>query len=240
MIEHQDWLVEAKLKEWRSLFELGCFRRLPRTSARNLLDGKWVLRWKEDKSSPDGRKLKARITLRGFKEWNTDFATFAGTATRLAQRMVAMIAAVSKGQMTLEAWDVSSAFARGLTFRQLSEVTGEKERSVQLMISPEDLPLIQRMPGFEDFDIHLEDAPRSWELRLKQLLLSVGVRTSIADPRLYLMTEEDFQQHYHKKAPESGLFDNRLLVACSTRVDDIKAVGRPLALDFLVKQLEEK
>eukprot|EP00971_Amphidinium_carterae_P052559 1034415-Amphidinium_carterae.1 len=105
MIEHQDRLVEAKLKEWRSLFELGCFRRLPRTSARNLLDGKWVLRWKEDKSSPDGRKLKARITLRGFKEWHTDFATFAGTATRLAQRMVAMIAALSKGQMTLEAWD---------------------------------------------------------------------------------------------------------------------------------------
>eukprot|EP00971_Amphidinium_carterae_P242958 4824075-Amphidinium_carterae.1 len=105
MVEHQDRLVEAKLKEWRSLFELGCFRRLPRTSARNLLDGKWVLRWKEDKSSPDGRKLKARITLRGFKEWNTGFATFAGTATRLAQRMVAMIAALSKGQMTLEAWD---------------------------------------------------------------------------------------------------------------------------------------
>eukprot|EP00971_Amphidinium_carterae_P278468 5527693-Amphidinium_carterae.1 len=116
----------------------------------------WVLRWKEDKESPDGRKLKARITLRGFKEWNAEFATFAGTATRLAQRMVAMIAALSKGQMTLEAWDVSSAFARGLTFRQLAEATGEKERSVQLMISPEDLPLVQRMSGFEDFDIHTE------------------------------------------------------------------------------------
>eukprot|EP00971_Amphidinium_carterae_P017098 337463-Amphidinium_carterae.1 len=54
------------------------------------------------------------------------------------------------------------------------------------------------------------------------------------------MTEEDFQQHYHKKVPESGLFDNRLLVACSTHVDDIKAVGRPLVLDLVVKQLEEK
>eukprot|EP00971_Amphidinium_carterae_P133204 2637827-Amphidinium_carterae.1 len=70
--------------------------------------------------------------------------------------------------------------------------------------------------------------------------MSVGMRTSIADPRLYLLTEEDFQHHYRKTSSERGLFDNRLLMACSTHVDDIKAVGRPRVLDLVVKQLEEK
>ena len=36
----------AKQKEIHGLHALGCFRRLPRSKSRNLVDTRWVLTWK--------------------------------------------------------------------------------------------------------------------------------------------------------------------------------------------------
>eukprot|EP00971_Amphidinium_carterae_P016001 315646-Amphidinium_carterae.1 len=54
------------------------------------------------------------------------------------------------------------------------------------------------------------------------------------------MTESDYTKHYKSKPPVSGVYNNKLLVACSTLVDDIKVAGRPSVIDKIIRQLETK
>ena len=231
MIQYKQEVQESRGKELGKLFDLQCFARMPRSQAKNVLDCKWVYKWK----LIDGKKaIKSRITLRGFRENHMSFETFAGTASRHAQRLVnAMV--VTHANFVLEAWDISSAFAQGLQFEEIANLTGQRPREVQLALNPEDIPLVQSQAGFETFNpltevlnlkkavYGLKDAPRAWELRLRQLLQGYGLRQSTADQRLYL--QHDAQGH--------------LLIACSTHVDDIKVTGHPECVDNLARHLSD-
>ena len=51
-----------ELSRWQSL---GAFERFPRAQADNLIDARWVLKWK----IIDGiRTIKAKLTVRGFRD----------------------------------------------------------------------------------------------------------------------------------------------------------------------------
>ena len=96
--------------------------------------------------------------------------TFAGTASRFGQRAVNIVAATRK--WTLWSLDVSHAFLKGLTFEQVSKMTGTPLRSVQLVLPKDAAALLQKIPGYEHFDptqhvldmirpgFGLKDAPR--------------------------------------------------------------------------------
>ena len=65
MIQHASEVATAKRGELATLFDLGCFRRFPHRLARHVVDTRWVLKWK----MKEGKKcIKARITMRGFKD----------------------------------------------------------------------------------------------------------------------------------------------------------------------------
>ena len=87
--------------------ELKTFRRLNRKDGTNILDGRWVLIWKQKYVAPDkaGDKpsfewiIKARLTVRGFKDLQIDedkVATYSGTAKRVSQRIINSQAAQTK------------------------------------------------------------------------------------------------------------------------------------------------
>ena len=64
---------EAQLDELRRWQSLTCFVRMPRSKARNKVDGTWVLKWKKVRKEVNGkstwvRTIKARLTARGFKD----------------------------------------------------------------------------------------------------------------------------------------------------------------------------
>ena len=58
--------------------------------------------------------------------------TFAGTASRYGQRAVNIVAATKR--WLLWSLDVSQAFLKGLTFEEVSKMTGTPLRSVQLTL----------------------------------------------------------------------------------------------------------
>merc|ERR1712185_387919 len=89
--QHQTEVNQAILKELQRWVERGSFQRLRRSEARNLIDSRWVLKWK----LVDGRRvIKARLTVRGFKDLQAhDLKTFAATASRWGQRAVAAMVA---------------------------------------------------------------------------------------------------------------------------------------------------
>ena len=75
--------IRDELKRW---IDLGGVERMDKSKATNVLDSRWVLKWK----IIDGvREIKARLTARGYKDMQAnDVNTYAGTATRYGQRFV--------------------------------------------------------------------------------------------------------------------------------------------------------
>ena len=71
--------------------------------------------------------VKCRLTVRGFKDKFQDFDTYAGTTSSSGQRSVNAVVAENPG-FVLSSFDVSQAFAKGLTFKELSELTGTEIR----------------------------------------------------------------------------------------------------------------
>merc|ERR1712037_824241 len=70
-------------KELRTWVKLGCVSRKPRAQARNIIDTRWVLKWKWDqptvsvhaasKTTQEAiRVIRARLTIRGFKDVEKD------------------------------------------------------------------------------------------------------------------------------------------------------------------------
>ena len=193
--KHKAAVSVSKFKEIQGLFDLTCFCRFLRSKSRNRVDTRWVVTWKW----VDGeRVVKSRLTMRGFKDKCLTMETFAGTASRAGQRIVNSEAALDR-DLVLFSFDVSQAFAKGLTFEEIARLTGTPLREVEFDLSPEDVDLIRRLPGYADFDpvretlrmlkpiYGLKDAPRAWRKRLHQVLSEWGAKQLFAEPELYAL-----------------------------------------------------
>ena len=79
--QHWTDVCKAMVKELQTWVKLGCISRKARSVARNVIDTRWVLKWKwdtptvsvegsraEDKSLKPVRVIRARLTIRGFKD----------------------------------------------------------------------------------------------------------------------------------------------------------------------------
>lgn len=131
--------------------------------------------------------------------------------------MVFSVTAQEMPEWLLFSFNVSAAFAKGLTFEELSQLTGEPLRRVQVELSEQDVAVVRTVPGFEGFDLSeemvlmikavygLKDAPRAWRKKLHQILVQFSMRELLADPQLYVM-------HVAGKLP----------IILSTHVDDLK------------------
>ena len=74
--------------------------------------------------------------------------------------------------------DISKAFLQGVTYEELSRLTGEPLREVNFYLPHTCVPILKQVPGFEDFDgssevLHcdkpgtgLVDAPRAFSMKL--------------------------------------------------------------------------
>eukprot|EP00971_Amphidinium_carterae_P336807 6473360-Amphidinium_carterae.1 len=118
MVKYSKELNEARLSELSKLFELKCFARKPKNEAVNLVDTRWIYRWKIQEGK---KQIKARVTLRGFMDRAAEGANYAGTANKTAQRIVSS-ACMWHPAFRLSSIDISSAFARGMTFKELEEM----------------------------------------------------------------------------------------------------------------------
>ena len=102
------------LDELTRWLNLGAFERCPRKHATNVIDARWVLKWKEVNGK---RFIQARLVVRGCTDLQAaQLSAFAGTTTRWGQRLVNSVAA--QHVWPLFTADVSQAFLRGLTFEQ--------------------------------------------------------------------------------------------------------------------------
>ena len=101
----------------------------------------------------DRRQLgvKCRLIVPGLKDKFQDLDTYAGTTSSSCQRLVNAVAA-ENADFILFSFDVSQAFAKGLTFEELSKLTGIECRAVQFDVPRADLRCLKQLRGLEGFD----------------------------------------------------------------------------------------
>ena len=236
MKQHAKEVDEACLSELRKWVNLGALKIRNRVGSPNIMDSRWVIRFKR---MPDGSLvIKARLCIRGFKDGQIEMLdTFAGTASRYGQRAVNIVAATKR--WLLWSLDVSQAFLKGLTFEEVSRMTGTPLRSVQLTLPKGAAAILQKLPGYEKFDplIHvldmvrpgfgLKDAPRLWHLRIDEVMKQMGTYALVSDPQLYARW---------RSARGEFSFDTLELV-CTKHVDDLKGASSEATFDDLCKRL---
>ncbi|CAK0801133.1 unnamed protein product, partial [Prorocentrum cordatum] len=221
--------MKDELERWA---ELKAFQRIPKDQATNIIDSRWVLKWKEI----DGKKqVRARLTVRGFKDMQSpELSTFAGTTTRWGQRLVNQVTAQRKWR--LFSADISQAFLRGLTFEQVAAMDGEVKRKVQFTMPPGSIPVLRQLEGYEDYNpvtevllllrcgFGLKDAPRLRQVMSKQVLEKTGGKALISDPQIYV---------YHDAKGE-------LQMIMSSHVDDLKGGGEDYLREKVLSMIESE
>ena len=160
------------LKELQTWAELKCFSRKPRDKASHIIDVRWVLKNKWEQPTvnaiTDGscttevakrvkgvaqliKTIRARLTVRGFKDSDKgDVDRYAGTSARSSQKMLVSEAVLRRWDICTA--DISKAFLQGVTYEELAKLTGKKQREVNFYLPASNIPLLQKVPGFEDFN----------------------------------------------------------------------------------------
>ena len=193
-LQHEAACNKAMLEELQRWLNLGAFERVSKRYASNVIDARWVLKWKIVK---DQRIIQARLVVRGFKDLQAaQLSTYAGTTTRWGQRLVNSVAA--QYRWPLFTADVSQAFLRGLTFEHAAQMKDEVRRDVQFTVPLGSTHLLKKLPGFSDFNpltevlrmlrggFGLKDAPRLWNTVLRRVLQALGLMPTQADPQLFV------------------------------------------------------
>ena len=153
----EHWLAvrKAMLKELQTWDQLKCFSRRPRKGARNVINVRWVIKFKWEVPTVDMhrgggqsteaakpvRTIRARLTVRGFRDCERgDIDRYAGTSTRCSQKLI-VSEAVRNGWPICTA-DISKPFLQGATHEQLAEMTGEPVREVNFYLPVTNIPLL--------------------------------------------------------------------------------------------------
>ena len=235
LLQHSDQISAAILTELKTWLKYECFKRRLRKTARNIVDCKWVIKWKHE-LLPDGstrRIIRARLTIRGFKDIDAaNLTRYAGTSQRYSQRLLASEAANRKWPVV--STDISKAFLQGVTYKELAEQTGEPLRDVCFYLPPSTVAALKQLPGYHDFDPAVEvlwcvkpgtgsvDAPRAFHLKLAKVTRNkCNLVPTKTDAELLI---------FHK--------DGVLLAVLAIHVDDLKLTGEEHTIKEIVGHLE--
>ena len=230
MRANADACLDAMFRELKTWHDLKCFSRKPRSAAACTIDTRWVFKWKY----VDGKRtIRARLTLRGFKEFGADNqSNFAATATKWSQRLIV-------SECVLRSWclastDISKAFLQGVSYSEIAAETGQPERDVNFDVCSRTVPLVQKLPGFHDWNpieevLHClkpgtgcRDAPRAFSMQFRRATKAFGLVSSLIDSELELMYK-----------------DGQLCMMILKHVDDVKMAGPREQIEALVKHLSQ-
>ena len=228
-IQNSELCRLAMVKELNRWQKHGAWKRMPLKDSHNLLKSKWVLKWKQIGGKRD---VKGRLVAQGFQD-RQNLSTFAGTTSRWGQRLVLAIA--TQFSWPLISADVSEAFLRGITFKQLAELDRSQPlRVVEIALPAGSDELLRTLPGMESYDgsteclsllkpgFGLKDAPRLWNLALQRVLSQCSLHFVQTDRQLYA-------KHVNGK----------LTLLLSVHVDDLKITGEEHELKRVLELLTE-
>merc|ERR1712051_304790 len=192
------------------------------------------------------RTIRARLTLRGFKDHDrADIDRYAGTSSRCAQKL--LVSEAVRNGWPICTLDISKAFLQGVTYEELHALTGEPMREVNLYLPASNIPLLRQIPGFKNFDPQAEvlhcdkpgtglvDAPRAFSIKLRGVTeQKCGVKSSIVDPELCMCHEETERLNRGERRKLKNL-----LAVLTKHVDDLKMTGTATKMQHVLQELQK-
>ena len=172
--EYDQDTVDAKNKELDKLIENKVYKTVPYTGQK-LISSKWVF---TEKFKDGQRVLKARLVARGFEEDDKQLRTDSPTCSREGMRMVYFTAVMMSWK--LQSLDFTSAFLQG----------EEIDRRIFLK-PPRDVCPKTEVWSLRKCLYGLNDAPRSWYMKVKKALISLGAVQSLYDSALFIWHSDD-------------------------------------------------
>ena len=167
-------VIDAKGKEIENLITNGVYEEIPYTNQKTI-SSTWVTTRKYIKGK---KKIKTRLVARGFEEDSSDIRKDSPTCARESLRLVFVTAALMCWR--LESIDVTAAFLQG----------GTLEREVYLR-PPPDVCASGKIWRLRKCIYGLNDAPRYWYRKVKEVLLKLGAVVSSYDNALYLWYDNE-------------------------------------------------
>ena len=111
--------------------------------------------------------------MRGFKDHDkTTIDKYAGTSTRYAQKLICS-EAVRQG-WDIATTDISKAFLQGVTYEELSKITGEPVREVNFYLSNKHVHILRKAPGLNT------------SIRTKKLCIAINPEPDLLMPQSLL------------------------------------------------------
>ena len=244
---HAKEVAAAMLKELLTWAKLKCFSRRKRQHAKNVIDCRWVIKWKHEiaataagshdtppTAQASKRVIRARLTVRGFKDQQAHtLDSYAGTSQRYSQRLVCSEAVVRGWPICTT--DISKAFLQGVTYEELSQLTGEPIREVNFTLPRACTDILRQVPGFEDFDENMEvlhcdkpgtglvDAPRAFSMKLSMVTKDqCHMMPTTVDNELCVKFER-----------------GTLICIMAKHVDDLKLTGDKKIIVWVLQQIEK-
>ena len=175
-------------------------------SGQNAISTRWVI---TEKAEDNNKIIKARLVARGYEEESLSIRTDSPTVSRENLRLVSTIAVSHSWE--INSMDVKSAFLQGF----------EIDREVYLV--PPTEANTKNLWKLKRSVYGLQDASRSWYLKVVNELLSKGVNKSKFDNALFYYRQNDELQG----------------VICS-HVDDFLYGGSRLFHEKVIKHLKEQ
>ena len=172
--EYDQDTIDAKNKELEKLIENKVYTSVPYTGQK-LISSKWVF---TEKYKDGQRVLKARLVARGFEEDDKQLRTDSPTCSREGMRMVYLTAVMMSWK--LQSLDFTSAFLQG----------EEIDRRIFLK-PPRDVCPKTEVWSLRKCLYGLNDAPRSWYMKVKKALISLGAVQSLYDSALFIWHGDD-------------------------------------------------
>ena len=208
--DHEELWRDAMARELHGLVANQTFSPVSKPPDRKAIGGKWVFKWKTDKSG-NVVKAKARLVAKGFsqQEGVDYFDTFAPTPSTSSIRLVVAVAV--ENDLDLNHFDAEQAF-----------VQSKLDTDIYLKMPPGCGELSGRTVLLNKSLYGLKQAARTWHDLLIDTLKSIGFQKHPSEPCVLRLLD-----------PESGAV--RLMIA--VHVDDMVVAGNDDDCDWLRRSL---
>ena len=113
-VEEKKLFQAAKQKELNCWLDTQTVKAIMRDKIHpsRILASRWILTWKEDQNSPNGRKAKARLVVKGFQDPDIGVLNSDSPTLTRDSRML-LLQTISSKRWVVQSFDITTAFLRG-------------------------------------------------------------------------------------------------------------------------------
>ena len=145
-----------------------------------IMSSRWILTWKMDPASPQGRKAKARLVVRGFEDPDASTVNTESPTLSRDGRMI-ILQEISSRKWNLQSFDIRTAFLRG--------------RSDHRVLAMHPVPELQQLLGLNSNEVCLlkgnaygrVDAPILFYKEFRKTLEAAGFEAHPLDACLFML-----------------------------------------------------